>query len=250
MVCKADDGTKTNGQDTSTGSGKKSSKPPACTYEKMEPQPPAGSAYRLGHAADEKGAIYIQTCTLTREGGTGTMNDQKLVWIADGQKTPAVDPATVAQMAAAKMKLLGPQIANPRAAGQYVVGMPMWMWLEQTPTTYGPQTTSATAGGVTVTATAKVSSVSWAMGDGTQAVVCTGPGTKYTPSMGKAQSPDCGHVYTKASSEEAGGKFHGTATATWTVDWQVAGDPAATGQFTEQRQTAFTTAVREVQVLN
>ncbi|MER6734657.1 ATP/GTP-binding protein [Streptomyces puniciscabiei] len=161
-----------------------------------------------------------------------------------------VDPAALAHQAVDKMLLKGPDIASPRAAGKYVVGMPMWMWVDQTQTTYGPNTATASAGGVTVSATAEVSSISWDMGDGTAAVVCNGPGTKYTPSMGKAQSPDCGHVYDKASTDEAGGKFHGTATATWTVNWQVTGGPPDTGSFTEVRRSQFTADVREVQVLN
>ncbi|MFJ8870422.1 hypothetical protein ACIRD6_32310 [Streptomyces sp. NPDC102473] len=54
-------------------------------------------------------------------------------------------------------------MASPRAAGSYVVGMPMWAM--PSPSTFGPATVSATAGGVTVTA--KVTTVRWAMGDGT-----------------------------------------------------------------------------------
>ncbi|WP_460120339.1 hypothetical protein [Streptomyces phaeofaciens] len=57
------------------------------------------------------------------------------------------------------MKLAGPDIASPRATGKYLVGMPMWMWVNQSATTYGPNTASASAGGVTVTATAKVSKI-------------------------------------------------------------------------------------------
>jgi hypothetical protein len=141
------------------------------------------------------------------------------------------------------MKLVGPKVASPRAAGTYVVGMPMWMWVEPSPTTYGPSTATATAGGVTVSATAKVTRVSWDMGDGSPPVVCNGPGTKYTAGMGKAVSPDCGHVYT-ATSPSAGGRFRGMATATWTVDWQVIGATGDTGQLTEIRETPFTKYLR------
>ncbi|OIJ88194.1 ATP/GTP-binding protein [Streptomyces sp. MUSC 14] len=192
-----------------------------------------------------KGAAYQVICPSTGRFG--------VVWIPDGQNQPAapqIDPEVLARRAVDSMKLVGPKVANPKAGGRYVVGMPMWMWVDQTPTTYGPNSATAAAGGVSVTATAEVSSISWKMGDGTAAVVCNGPGTKYTPSMGKAQSPDCGHLYDKASSDETGGKFRGTATATWTVNWQVTGGPADAGQFTEVRQTQFAVDVREVQVLN
>lgn len=59
----------------------------------------------------------------------------------------------------------------------------MWMWVEQGPTTFGPASASATAGGVTVTATAKVSSIQWDMDDDST-VTCTGPGTRYDASRG------------------------------------------------------------------
>ncbi|GAA3017483.1 ATP/GTP-binding protein [Streptomyces fulvorobeus] len=166
----------------------------------------------------------------------------------DGPAAPTIDPELVARRAAASMRLEGPQVASPRAAGTYVVGMPMWMWATPSSTTFGPASASATAGGVTVTATAKVTSVRWAMGDGTT-VTCRGPGTPYAKSRGKAMSPDCGHLYERPSSEQPEGRYQGTATATWTITWSA---PALNdgGQFTETRASEFTADVREVQVVN
>ncbi|MFD8306711.1 hypothetical protein ACFV29_30855 [Streptomyces sp. NPDC059690] len=68
---------------------------------------------------------------------------------------PAVDPETLAREAVDSMKLVGSDIASPRPSGDYVVGVPMWMRVNQSPTAYGPNTASATTGGVTVTATAR-----------------------------------------------------------------------------------------------
>ncbi|WP_143204958.1 hypothetical protein [Streptomyces sp. CB02009] len=79
-------------------------------------------------------------------------------------------------------------------------------------------TASATAGGVTVTATAKVSSVRWDMGDGT-VVTCAGPGTRYTPDRGRSMSPDCGHRYERTAAGKPGERYEGRAMATWTVEW-------------------------------
>ncbi|MFF9705434.1 ATP/GTP-binding protein [Streptomyces griseofuscus] len=218
---------------------------PKCTYEKVIPQPPPENlAMQDGKRHGGKGAVYRVWCPDTGRFG--------VVWIPDSTvpRAPAIDPETVARRAVDAMKLMGPKVASPREGGKYVVGMPMWMWVDQTLTTYGPNRATASAGGVTVTATAEVSSISWEMGDGTAAVVCKGPGARYIPSMGMARSPDCGHVYGRASIAEAGGKFHGTATATWTVNWQVTGDRAETGSLTEVRQSRFTAEVGEVQVLN
>ncbi|MEV6134328.1 ATP/GTP-binding protein [Streptomyces violaceusniger] len=223
------------------GGGKSAA--PKCTYSKLKPQPPAGSPQWEGHKPGDKGAVYQVLCPDTQRIGT--------LWVPAGgaPAAPAVDPEVLAQRAVDAMKLVGPDIASPRPAGKYVVGMPMWMWVEKGPTTFGPNSAKAAAGGVTVTATAEVSSVRWAMGDGTT-VTCTGPGTRYTASRGRADSPDCGHRYRATSAGERGGRYHGTATATWSVNWQVAGTGGESGQFTETRQTPFTVGVREVQVLN
>jgi hypothetical protein len=169
-------------------------------------------------------------------------------FVANGAAgAPVVDPAVVAQQAVAKMKLVGPDIASPRAAGKYIVGVPMWMWVNKSATTYGPNTTTATAGGVTVTATAKVTNIVWKMGDGST-VACNGPGTAYAASYGKQESPTCGHTYTLTSASQSGAKYAVTATATWTVDWQVNGG-GGTGQFTEVRQSQTQVEIGEVQVV-
>ncbi|MGW4560999.1 ATP/GTP-binding protein [Streptomyces sp. NPDC004561] len=249
-------GSHQQGGSPAKGSGKGSSKPAPqlCDVERLDPQPPADDPVWQGHKPGD-GAIYTRACVgdVAAGAAAATLIGAPLVpqtfWAAAAPKAN-VDPEQLAREAVDKMLLTGPSIANPRAAGRYVVGMPMWMWVNQGPTTYGPNSASASLAGVTVTATAKVSSISWDMGDGTDAVVCNGPGTKYEASMGKAPSPNCGHVYDKASTSETGGKFHGTATATWTVDWTVTAGPGENGEFTQTRQSAFTVDVREVQVLN
>ncbi|MHB9848986.1 ATP/GTP-binding protein [Streptomyces krungchingensis] len=160
---------------------------------------------------------------------------------------PPVDPAVVAQQAVAKMKLAGPEIASPRTTGTYIVGIPMWMWVNKGPTTYGPNTASATAGGVTVTATANVTKIVWRMGDGAT-VSCSGAGTRYTAAYGKEESPTCGHTYTRTSAAQKDRKYGVTATATWAVDWQVNGG-GVTGQFTETRQSQTQVGIGELQVV-
>ncbi|MET9915380.1 ATP/GTP-binding protein, partial [Streptomyces sp. NPDC006476] len=217
-----------------------------CTYTKLDPQPPADNlAMQDGKRQGGKGAVYQVYCPATARIG--------VVWVPDGAQAPAqpaIDPETIARQAVDSMKLTGPDIASPRPAGHYVVGMPMWMWVNQSATTYGPNTASATAGGVSVTATARVSSVTWNMGDDGTPVVCPGPGTRYQPSMGLANSPDCGYRYTRPSSSRPGHRYTVTATSTWTITWQVQDGAAAdTGQWTETRTTTQTAAIGEAQAL-
>ncbi|MFE0520759.1 ATP/GTP-binding protein [Streptomyces sp. NPDC058954] len=231
---------------TTSGSGSSGSAAVQCTYTKLDPQPPAENlAMQDGKRQGGKGAVYQVYCPATARIG--------VVWVSDGGQAPAqpvVDPEAVARQAVDSMKLTGPDVASPRPAGHYVVGMPMWMWVNQGPTTYGPNTASATAGGVTVTATARVSSVSWTMGDGGTPVVCHGPGTRYQPSMGLADSPDCGYRYTRSSSSRPGHRYTVTATSTWTITWQVQNGAAAdAGQWTETRTTTQTAAIGEAQTV-
>ncbi|MGW0628511.1 ATP/GTP-binding protein [Streptomyces sp. NPDC002758] len=208
----------------------------------MDPQPPDGSLYwKDGKSSKDGAVVYERIC---RNGPDGS--PVYTTFVAT-DNVPAIDPVVVARQAVSKMQLAGPDIASPRPAGRYVVGVPMWMWVAKSPATYGPNTTSATAGGVTVTATAKVTKIAWSMGDGA-AVTCNGPGTEYTPSYGRQESPTCGHTYTRTSASQSGGKYAVTATATWTVNWQVAGGGEA-GQFTEVRQSQEQVAIGELQVV-
>lgn len=251
VLCTAQDTSPAGGSD-SKGAAEQSggsSAPPVCTVEKMDPQPPAGSQYWQGHDPSEKGAVYIRSCRYKNDqNGIGTMLDQTAVWSANGAAPAPVDPKVVAQQAVSKMQLAGPDInINPKPGGRGLVGMPVWLAVNASPTTYGPNTTSATAGGVTVSATAQVTQIDWSMGDG-QHVICHGPGKPYKKEYGLATS-DCGYVYPQPSSQQAGGRYAVTATTTWNIDWQVTGG-AETGQLTETRQSTVQVTIVESQAVN
>ncbi|MET8571945.1 ATP/GTP-binding protein [Streptomyces sp. NPDC004783] len=224
-----------NGKGTGASSGKKAAQD--CHVRKMDPQPPPGSEYYRGGKV-----VYERVCDTGQGGG---LVDSQIVGADPAQDVPAVDPAVVAQQVVDKMRLEGPDIASPRATGRYTVGVPVWMWVNQGPTTYGPNTASASAGGVTVTATAKVSEIVWRMGDGST-VTCTGPGTPYRGSSDMVESPSCGHRYSTTSADAPGGKYTVTATSTWTIDWQGGGQ---SGQLEEIRQSDMQVAVGELQVV-
>ncbi|MGW0876586.1 ATP/GTP-binding protein [Streptomyces sp. NPDC002740] len=233
----------TGNEPQSDGNG---SSPWAYVHELLSPQPAAGSLGWEGHTPGE-GAVYKQTCHYLDALNTVVRNQ----WLADPPPAAAaVDPAVLAQRAVDTMKLTGPDIASPRPTGEYLVGMPMWMWVHQSPTTYGPNTASASAGGVGVTATAKVSRIVWAMDDGA-VVTCHGPGTPHTAAADKSDSPTCGHTYSRTSADQPGGRYRVTATSTWTIDWQVTtGGGGQAGQLTETRQTQIQIPLAELQLLN
>ncbi|MFF0337875.1 ATP/GTP-binding protein [Streptomyces fimicarius] len=217
-----------------------------CEIRKLDPQPGAESDLWEGHQPGD-GAIYVNTCA---DSGTGEGNDGTVglaFWSAD-QPPPGVPPEVLAQRAVDQMLLKAPAIGiTPKPGGKGVVGMPVYLWTEKGPETYGPNTASASAGGITVTATAKVSRIVWQMGDG-QTVTCTTAGTPYKAAYGKTPSPDCGHRYNAPSSTTDSGTYHVTATSTWTIGWEATS--GQTGQLTEVRDSAVDITVAEVQVLN
>lgn len=237
-------GGRSDGGDGGDDNGKAKDSRLTCTYELADPQPPAGSLDWEGHAPGD-GAVYEEECVFD---GSDEFSRARMVWAANPPKAAAVDPAALARQAVDDMRLRGPGIGiTPQPGGKGVVGMPVYMWAEKGAETYGPNVASASAGGVTVTATAKVSKIVWNMGDGKK-VTCTTAGTPYKAEYGKQPSPDCGHRYSTPSSTTDSGKFHVTATATWTIDWDSTG--GENGQLTEIRDSEVDITVAEVQVLN
>ncbi|MET9913869.1 ATP/GTP-binding protein [Streptomyces sp. NPDC006476] len=214
-----------------------------CKYTKIDPKPPA-SAKEIWKGADpKKNDLYFYSCS---DGGLN--NPEGFVAVTTGrQPQQQVNPQELAQRAVDSMALLGPRIdINPKPGGRGLVGMPVWMAVDPSQTTWGPNTATATAGGVTVTATAKVAKVVWSMGDGSS-VTCTTPGTVYRTSFGLKRSPDCGYVYTQPSSDIAGGTYKVTATSTWVINWNGGG---INGQLTEVRNSSVNVAIVESQAVN
>lgn len=235
-----------------SGGGKKGKPVGAgpCIVVKMDPQPPASSSMWDGHAPG-KGAIYTRVCPLgaVGAGAAGALMGAPQTFWAAAPPVATVDPAQLAQEALDKMTLRGADIGiTPKPGGKGVVGMPVWMWTTKSAETYGPNSASASAGGITVTATARVKRIVWNMGDG-KSVTCTTAGTPYLRSYGKRNSPDCGHRYSQPSSTEPGGRFHVTATSTWQVDWEVDGG-GESGELSATRASDVDITVAEVQVLN
>lgn len=190
-----------------------------CYLQAQNPQPPAGDPSWQGHQPGD-GAVY--QCYQPET------DIAIYIWAANPPPGAGTGPTPhdVAEVAIKRMDLTAINIGitpepGPNRIG--LVGMPVWLWAQGPDAhTYGPATASASAGGIMITATARVEQITWDMGDGNQ-VVCHSAGTPYKASYGEAQSPDCGHVYDKSSSGQPGGKYTVTATSDWVVTWQGAG---------------------------
>ena len=192
-----------------------------CWVSLADPQPAADSALWEGNT---DGAIY--KCSPPSGGGglLGVAWGTPTYFWADAAP-PAVNPSALAREAVETMNLVGARVGatplNPAAPG--VVGIQTWLWIDGADEhSWGPNTATASSGGVTVSATAKATKVVWDMGDGTT-VTCANPGTKWTPAKGDADSPTCGHTYLVDSGDQPDDAYPITATTHWKVQWSGAG---------------------------
>jgi hypothetical protein len=172
-----------------------------------------------------------------------------LIFISVGDP-PVVDPTVLVWKAIVAMDLRPIDMgtapsADPGSAG--LVGLPTWLWVDHpSDHTFGPITAGDADGPITVSATARVTSVGWDMGDGT-VVTCAGAGTPYSPAFGDHASPDCGHSYQRSSADQPGGTYRVTATSHWEIAWT-----ASTGASDVIHLTRTATAelrIDEMQVL-
>ncbi|MFC5108994.1 hypothetical protein [Kibdelosporangium philippinense] len=199
-------GSGSGGAGSSTGGGA-----PVCSYAQMSPESEAANVaggflppLQTGHH------YYLKAC----EGSNPE-------WVAlGGVAPPPPSPEELARAARARLRLPAPRIhANP--AGDQLVNLPTWLWLERG--TWRDVSATAAVPGVSVIAIARPASVSWAMGDG-NSVTCAGPGTPFPPGADpKSASPDCGYVYRISSAGQRSEAFAVTATISWTITWSGAG---------------------------
>lgn len=172
------------------------------------------------------GGWFSITCADLATGALVTETE----WITQaegGSTAPAVDPLALALQAERSLRLPAPQISfSP--SGSALVNLPTWLWVNAS--MWHPESVTATAAGVSATAVAAPTSVSWSMGDG-GTVVCDGPGVPYDPSEpASTQATSCDHTYLESSAGEPSpsgdpddGSFPVTATVDWTVSWTAAG---------------------------
>jgi hypothetical protein len=174
---------------------------------------------------DTGGGWFLLTCVPDFQDGP--------FWVSDGGPGP-VSPRLLAETARKRLNLPRPVIAAS-PGGDQLVALPMWLWLGNNMWTAVSATASVP--GVSVTATARPTSVTWSMGDGST-VTCTGPGTLF-PQGGdpRAASPTCGHTYTRASE-----RYGVTATVRWTVTWAGAGTGGTFPNLTTFTTTGFRVA--------
>jgi hypothetical protein len=218
----------------------------ACTYMKLPPEEAAlGDALAAsGEGAPRgpgPGTWYAKMCTDTAANvSTGTV-----VWVPDPAPT---SPATLAEEALRYAPIPLPGIGmNPSPERDQLVRVPVWLWVD--PAGWAPVSTSASAGGVTVTVRAVPERVVWDMGNG-DTVVC-GSGTPYDPARRPdAQSTDCSYTYQRSSASQPGQRYQVTATAEWHASWSVSGGRGGGDLGVVRRSSNTSLRVAEAQAIN
>lgn len=207
---------------------------PACTEQPMDPQPAADSMWWRGNTA-AAGVIVQWVCTGGKTPATCTYcTDLTPHFAAMGvagagpAAPPPPDPAVLAQQAYQQIPIPKPEIHLGPKPDLVAVNIPVWLWISRAQV--APVT--VTAGGVSVTATPALTSVSWSMGEPVQpdgggsapAVVCSGEGV-YTAApeiVAPEVVPACGYSYQWRSLKSrtgGAGTWPVSASATWVITW-------------------------------
>jgi hypothetical protein len=190
----------------------------------------------LAGAALVEGQYYWLTC---HEEGSEALVVARLFVYEPGE--PAITPDELARRAQSQLAILYPQPRTSPGIGiDQIVGIDTWMWIDAGD--WEPVTATAGIPGLSVTATATPTQVSWDMGDGTT-VTCDGPGTPYDPDLEPSdQSTDCSHVYQQRGAHTA------SATVVWSVAW-TASDGSGGVLADASRTTEFPMSVVERQAV-
>lgn len=204
------------------------------------PPPPPG--------ASPSGAWY--SCTPYNCGSSGQGCQITTEWRdSPPPGITVLSPAQAAQRLIQSFTLEGLDIGMaPRVNEEWghrrsYIGVPIWLWAaSKTELNWGTFSKTATLGGQTITANARVSSVQWNMGDG--GTVTCGEGTAYNTGFGNTPSPSCGYKYTRTS---GGGMFTVTATSNWVVEWSGGGQ---TGTIPLTTTSSTQVEIRELQSVN
>ncbi len=267
---------KNNAVDHSSDGGHSNNAPPPdphwrtsglpCQVVEASPPPAVGSAVWEGHTASE-GRIVQRMCNpgggqqqIAAGGpyfeGNGTPPPQQPV--APGNPAappppPPINPQVLAQQAMAQLQIPAPDIRFGPDPDRIAVNFWTSLWVANaTP----PPPKTITAGQVSVTATVKLTSVSWAPGEvdpangqGVGSMECASAGTAPTAGADPQVQPACGYKYhwrSLPSRTSGSGTWQLQASATWTMTWTATG--TAPSQPTQGTATTARRAVSAIRV--
>lgn len=206
-----------------------------CYYKVAEPQPAGGQPGQIAYDMRCQSATEVRWFAAPPAGFEERASPAELAWDAFVKARVRMKPPVVK---------LAP---DPSGAG--LVGLPVWMWTSAGADTWGPISDFAEQAGLRVDITARVTGITWDMGDGSAPIRCPTPGTPYDDSYGAAPSPDCGYAgYQRPSRDARNGRYQVTATTSWQVTWSGGGQR---DELPVQTRTSAPAAIRidELQVV-
>jgi len=192
-----------------------------CQWKIINP-PPAGDPLWEGNDPST-GSVITRSCN-------GPIEYRFMPGPNPAAPPPPPDPAVLAQQAYSELEIPQPSIAAGPDRTKLAVNLWTWLWVDNP----GQLSVTVAAGGVSVTATATLSSVTWTLGEpaaqgdtyqqGSPATItCQGAGTPPPASYDWKAQPPCGHKFHWRSLKErtgGTGTWPITATTNWTVAWQ------------------------------
>lgn len=199
----------------------------------------------------EVGRTYGRECRYADDGSLAFIDDYIYAptepgATPDGAEPVAIGPSVdvIARQVYAEIPLVLPvPHTSPPAGSPQLVGLPVWLWLDDS--SWATFDASASVAGVTVTVVATPRRASWNMGDGTT-VTCTEAGTPWTGDA--TATTNCSHTYQHVSDDEPGGRYQADVTLTWSVSWSAS--TGETGTLPEaSRTTDFELDVRQRQAV-
>ena len=228
------------GQSTNTGSSNSGGgsviSAPACSEQPMRPQPASESIWWRGNSPAD-GLIVQWVCTGGLTAATCTYcTDLTPHFAANGAAAggapppPPPTPEQLAQQAYQLLSMPDPSMNFGPDPQRVAVRYWLYLWVDDP----GVVSATVTAGAVSVTATAKMTSVIWTMGEPVSAdnlgsraapITCQGLGTNPGPNVDTTAQPavgDCAYMFqVRSTTERTGGSgtWPVTATANWTITW-------------------------------
>ena len=172
---------------------------------------------------------------------------QSLHWI------PQTTSSRVAQQSENKVSRLVNMLLTKTAppSNKMVVNVGTWFWVPRA--VWKPISVTAyiptSVGPISVTTTARPTSLIYSPGDGNDPVTCRGPGTPWTQSRGDDDTSNCMYTYASASHTRAAGTYAANTAIKWTVTWR---SNLGIGGLLPSIRTGLTTPVRvlEMQALS
>ena len=212
-----------------TGTSDAPADPGACMWKALPSQPAAGSALWAGNDP-AAGTIEYTNCLTVA--GVPQAPYRYVANAAPGAPAapPPPTPEELAQQAYQQLPIPVPTMNFGPDSSRVAVKYWLYMWV----TDPGTATATAAAGAVSVTAVARLSSVTWTMGEpvspdalssAAAPITCQGPGSDPGPSVDTTVDPApgaCAYMYKVRSTPErtgGSGTWPVTATANWTITW-------------------------------